>query len=146
MRVPREQSLRTVSIGTNCRKSGFTQLIQKFDLLSEHAMPLMSAAILIAALVGTVETPHRPDVTLAQSTNPAVKPQGRFGRSYAPPEATNPGTSAGPLLKTPGYTPHSSPPGSERKGPPTASDCASGYSSQSGLTRREFNRLCGNGS
>jgi hypothetical protein len=109
-------------------------------------MSLTSAAILIAALGGAVESPPRPDVMLAQSTNPALKQPGRFGRSYAPPEATNPGTSTGPLLKTPGYTPHSSPPGSERSGPPTASDCASGYSSQSGLTRREFNRMCGRGS
>jgi hypothetical protein len=110
-------------------------------------MSLTSAAILIAAL-GSADPPPeaRPDVRLAQSKNPALTPPGRFGRSYAPPEATNPGTSTGPLLKTPGYTPRTETPQRKFKGPPNASDCASGYSSQSGLTRREFNRLCGHGS
>jgi hypothetical protein len=111
-------------------------------------MSLTGAAILIAALGGADSVPEaRADVRLAQSNNPAITPPGRFGRSYAPPEATNPGTSTGPLLKTPGYTPRTETPRQrDFKGPPTASDCASGYSSQSGLTRREFNRLCGHGS
>jgi len=110
-------------------------------------MSLTSAAILIAALGSADPSPGaRTDVLLAQSKNPALTPPGRFGRSYAPPEATNPGTSTGPLLKTPGYTPRTETPQRKFKGPPNASDCASGYSSQSGLTRREFNRLCGHGS
>jgi hypothetical protein len=111
-------------------------------------MSLTGAAILIAALGGSTgpSSGAHGDLLLAQSKNPALTPQGRFGRSYAPPEATNPGTSTGPLLKTPGYTPRTETPRRKFKGPPNASDCASGYSSQSGLTRREFNRLCGHGS
>jgi len=109
-------------------------------------MSLISVAVLITAIGGPADAPPSAHVHQAQSTNPALNPPGRPGRSYAPPEQSNPGTSSGPLLKAPGYTPRSGPRDGERKGPPTASDCAAGYSSNSGLTRREFNRLCGKGS
>ncbi|MGE0766824.1 MAG: hypothetical protein AB7L90_10195 [Hyphomicrobiaceae bacterium] len=116
-------------------------------------MPLTIVAVLIAAIGGS-DGAARPHVELAQSTNPALSPPARFGRSYAAPDQTNPGTSSGPLLKTPGFTPAlPSTPGVSREPRnrptqpyPTASDCAAGHRSGSGITRREFNRLCGQGS
>lgn len=109
-------------------------------------MSLTSVAVLIAAVAGPVASPPPTGMQFAQSTHPSLTPPSRPGRSYAPPEQTNPGTSSGPLLTTPGYTPPSGPRPRETVTPPTASDCAAGYSSRSGLTRREFNRLCGQGS
>jgi len=109
-------------------------------------MALMTVAVLIAGFSGAAEVGPARSVQLAQSTNPALAPPPRFGRSYAPPEQTNPGTSTGPLLQTPGYQPRTAPRRNESASPPTAGDCAAGYSSRTGLTRREFNRLCGRGS
>ncbi len=84
-----------------------------------------------------------------------VKVQGidrnRIGRSYVEPR-TVPGDS-GPALTTPGYQPRATPRANSRPAarpstgmPPTASDCAAGYSARSRWTRGEFNRMCGQGS
>ena len=107
-------------------------------------MSLLTVIVLIAASGAPVASPPQLGVQLAQSTNPALGPPPRFGRSFAPPEQTNPGTSTGPLLTTP--KPRETRPRNESGSPPTARDCSAGYNSRSGLTRREFNRLCGQGS
>lgn len=109
-------------------------------------MPLIGAALLLIAIGGGAEPPPPVGLQLAQSTHPSLTPPGRPGRSYAPPEQSNPGTSSGPLLAPPRMTPPNSQPSRDSLRPPTATDCAAGYSSRSGLTRREFNRLCGQGS
>ncbi|MGD9801989.1 MAG: hypothetical protein AB7U78_01090 [Hyphomicrobiaceae bacterium] len=109
-------------------------------------MSLPAVAALIVLMGGADVPAPQGKVQLAQSTNPALRPPERFGRSYAPPEQSNPGTSSGPLLTTPRPTSPSTPRSRQSEGLPNATDCAAGYSRNSGLTRREFNRLCGHGS
>lgn len=116
-------------------------------------MSLLAIAALITAVTGFDGPLPRHGVVLAQSTNPALAPPERFGRSYAPPEQGYPGgPTSGPLLKTPPYSPRTPEPeafGTRNATPksyPTAVDCAADYSPNSGLTRKEFNRLCGKGS
>jgi hypothetical protein len=106
----------------------------------------LSFVIVLAAGIGVQGLAPQSGIELVQSTNPALAPQARPGRSYADPGQSGPGAHSGPLLSTPGYTPRGSSGSSPRRvrpGPPTATDCADGYSKGSGLTRQEFNRLCG---
>ena len=116
-------------------------------------MPLPLIAVAIAGAIGNVVTASAAAEVVRQAPEAVLVQAGdrdRLGRSYVEPR-TVPGLDPGPQLTTPGYQPRAAPrqrsrPGSNSGAGPTASDCAAGYGSRSRWTRREFNRMCGQGS